>query len=626
MNIHHPDFLAALRRHAARYVAGDRPADSLAFLRQTRSHVARAWLAAGRDELPRLAAGSLSQAHAILMNCGMRNEPLSPDERRFAEKTAQPLRNGLDHDAAYNNMLACMLYLDGYETDVRINRLRVPPWLLKYVTAFFFYRAELLASTQSLERFYALYSNAFRALHSTLFDPGWTEPERVNYLTTIAIPLLQQITLVPIYFTGEHSLKEECMLRAEILEYAARTMGYATEHVFPPRDSRRKIRLGVMRPHFGPSTETFATLPIFEHLDREKFEILLYAVTKTGNNPLELYCASRADRLIDLSTQADPATAIRADDLDVLIHGTNLSGSLQYSLLALHRLARFQIASFCEPATTGMRNIDYYLAGELALPSDDPGRFYSERLLTMSGSGICFSFGETTPSVAPVTRQQIGVDNDTVMYISGANMCKFNEELCRSWARILSAVPRSVLALYPFNPNWLPNYPVAMFTREMLAIFEQHGITKERLFILEPRSDFAEIRGILNLADVYLDSYPYSGATSIADALQACLPSVTLEGKFLRFRQAAAMLREMGLSELVASREDEYQKIAINLGQENNRREKLRAVIREKLGGKRSFLDSRSYSENFANLLNALNLPGQNGSSGQGAQAGLAPR
>lgn len=605
LNINQPDFQARLKYQAERYSADNGDKGALNFLREARYDVARAWLGAKKEELPRLAAGLLGRCHETIMGCGMRNEPLSPEERRFAEKTARPLVDGLDQRDVYNNMFACMLYLDGYETGVRVTSLHVPPWILPHVTAFLFYRSRLLGGDDETARYHTLYHHSFQALHASLFDSTKTEAERRQFLREIVIPLFQRISLVPTY-VGDRSLREECVLRAEMLEYAARTMGFVTDHAFPPRPAQGKTRVGILRPHFDPSTETYATLPVFEHIDRDKFEIILYTGRVSGS-PLERYCASRADCLRNLSAPGRQSTCtIRADQLDILFLGSSLSAVFQFGLLALHRLARIQVVSFCEPATSGMRHVDYYVAGSLALPPDDPGRFYSEKLVVLEGSGICFAYGPEQPAAVPTTRASLGVPDDAVMYISGANMCKIGKRLVESWVGILSAVPGSVLVLYPFNPNWLQSYPTAVFKRDIQAFFTQAGIGPERLIILQPRENFAEIQGILGLADVYLDSFPYSGATSIVDALRSGLPVVTVEGRYLRHRQASAILREMELPDLVATNEEEYRKIAIELGKNPAERHAARNRIRVGAGKPGNFQDSYAYSARMGRLFEEM--------------------
>ncbi len=607
MNVDHPNYQADVQVHADRYRADESDTEALNFLRKARHAMALACLKTQSGNITQPPADLLGRAYEAIMTCGMRNAPLTPEERQFAEKLAESLRNGLGRVGGYNSLLACMLYLDGYQTDIRINHFQIPPWALPYLSIFLFDRSKWMCSSEEFERFNKLCADSYRALHATLFDPGKNERERAVFLQEICLPLLsKKISLVPLYF-DDRSMREECTLRAEILEYAAKVMGYPTEHVFVPRDPRRKIRVGILRSHFGESAETFATLPVFEHLDPERFEVLLYTTGKERGDPVEKHCVSRAVRSTKLAAPvSNPVSVVRSDDLDILFLGTNLTASLTSSMLALHRLARVQIASFCEPATSGIRNIDYYVAGELALPANNPEQFYTERLATIPGSGICFSYGGVPPTSLPMQRADLGIPDDVVMYISGANMHKIGRPLCESWAAILSEVPESRLVLYPFNPNWTEAYPTEVFVRELHAIFAQHGIERKRVIILQPRRDFAEIRGILSLANVYLDGYPYAGATSIADALQSYLPAVVLEGRFLRFRQAAAMIREMALPELVATNEEEYRRIAIELGLHGAQREKFRRSIRENLGKKGNFLDAKGYSEAIGELFTDL--------------------
>ena len=47
--------------------------------------------------------------------------------------------------------------------------------------------------------------------------------------------------------------------------------------------------------------------------------------------------------------------------------------------------------------------------------------------------------------------------------------------------------------------------------------FAERGVGIERLHVLEAQRDRAPILGVLKLADLYLDSFPYSGAVQSGD-------------------------------------------------------------------------------------------------------------
>jgi predicted O-linked N-acetylglucosamine transferase (SPINDLY family) len=68
-----------------------------------------------------------------------------------------------------------------------------------------------------------------------------------------------------------------------------------------------------------------------------------------------------------------------------------------------------------------------------------------------------------------------------------------------------------------------------------------------------PRDRFL---GFLDEMDVYLDSPSFSGYTTAWQAVHRGMPVVTLEGRLLRQRLAAGLLRQIGMNEgIVPSRE-----------------------------------------------------------------------
>jgi Predicted O-linked N-acetylglucosamine transferase, SPINDLY family len=70
----------------------------------------------------------------------------------------------------------------------------------------------------------------------------------------------------------------------------------------------------------------------------------------------------------------------------------------------------------------------------------------------------------------------------------------------------------------------------------------------------------------LELADIYLDSYPYSDVCSLAEALLVGLPVVVRKGQTTRSRQSASVLEELLLPELVANSEKSYVELSTALG------------------------------------------------------------
>jgi predicted O-linked N-acetylglucosamine transferase (SPINDLY family) len=251
--------------------------------------------------------------------------------------------------------------------------------------------------------------------------------------------------------------------------------------------------------------------------------------------------------------------------------------------------------------------MDYYVAGDLLAPSNGMQSQFREKLINIPGSGICFSFGpEQASATNNVDRQQLGIPADAVIFISGANYFKITPEVREGWATIISRTPGSVLVLYPFNPNWSGRYNSEPFVDDIKRRFARFGLAEHRLKILDPLPGRADIKELLGLADVYLDSYPYGGATSLIDTLEAGLPPVVIEGDTLRFRQAASMLKELSVPQLIADSEESYIELACQLGSDAALRQKLRDDIRANMGNRPAFLDSRAYAQKMSRLFQAL--------------------
>ncbi len=94
------------------------------------------------------------------------------------------------------------------------------------------------------------------------------------------------------------------------------------------------------------------------------------------------------------------------------------------------------------------------------------------------------------------------------------------------------------------------------------------GLPLDRLRILGALPNVADLHLVLGLADIYLDSFPYSGASSIYDPIVVGLPIVARAGETCRSRQSYAMLRDIGLEDWVAASEAEYIDRAVRLGRD----------------------------------------------------------
>ncbi|MEG4802915.1 FkbM family methyltransferase [Microcoleus sp. ARI1-B5] len=596
-------FLASLSQYLGDYQKEQTNQVALAHIRQSRRQLADYWLNLPAEQLETAYSGDAGKAHQMLLNSTIKYEALTDTEQSLIGQLAAHLSQGIKTLKDVNYLLAAALYRRADQLRLKYENASIPNWFVNDYLKFMFAAPTLFQELGEADNYCRYVQGWVSYVHSNIF-----KNQNSQIWQQIAWFFTQTANFIPLYFNSEN-LKEIYRKRADIIEFAMKNRGAAIDCIFPARPAnRQKIRVGVLTKHFGAMTETFATLPAFEYLNREQFEIILYALNLDGNK-LEQYCQSRADRLVQLpSDLPSQVQAIRADDLDILLVATNITAVAHpISLLALHRLARVQTTCFNSPVTTGMRHIDYYIAGKLMEPAIEGRAHYREELATIDGLGCCFSYTlePYTPNIQ-LNRNSVGISEESVVFVSSANLYKLVPELRETWAKILAAVPNSVLFLMPFGPSWTNYYPGAAFVNNMQGVFAKYGVESQRLRVLKTFPNRADVKEVLKLGDVYLDSFPYAGTTSLVDPLEVGLPTVVRDGDTLRSRMGAAVVRSLLMPDLIARDEASYIQLAVTLATNPQLRQQKRQEIQEKMQANPACFDSVAYSGAIGKLFQEL--------------------
>jgi predicted O-linked N-acetylglucosamine transferase (SPINDLY family) len=578
------------------------PSDAAAlrgFLDLRRS-VANALLSAPEPDLPRLLAAEVGAVHTGLIDAGARYLPADAQELAFLDQGRSILRNGLGHPQSFRAILAAMLYCRADVLPVPLDLPRVPPWLLKQYVWYVAAHPDVMDNPGDNDR----WLDYLTAWMDHLLAHIDAQP-RSPLVQHAAWHTLEKLGLIQAFFSTRN-LRDVYARRGRIIDYVLRQLGHAVDYSCPIVKDRPRLRLGILKWHFLAQTETFHTLPLFEHLDRGRFEVILYALG-SQDTPVERYCRARADRFVVLPQEMrQRIQAIRNDQLDALIVAPNVAAwTNDVVLMAAHRLARIQGTIYSSPVTTGLKTMDFFISGALSEPPDAQAD-YTERLCLLDGPGFAFSYIEPQPPTTRPTRQSLGIAPDAVVYASGANYFKIIPEQRDLWARILAAVPRSVLMLWPFSPAWQENYQQFPFIQRLHAAFARHGVEDSRLILIPPLPSRSDVLEHLKLADVYLDSVRHAGSHTLADALEAGVPPVVHDGPHLRSRHAAGMLRSAGLDGLIASSEPDFFNLAVHLGNDPALRDQKRQQVIARIAARPSFFDSPLYARHFASALKRL--------------------
>jgi len=322
----------------------------------------------------------------------------------------------------------------------------------------------------------------------------------------------------------------------------------------PAVPARPRIRVAFLSAGVSTHPDYFLLSPVLQELDRQRFEVFLYAFNADDGSGHRQEMARAADAFADVS--ALPAQAIvsrlRADALDMAIDtGGFFVGTRPEVLKA--RVAPIQVAYLGMPSTYGVGLVDYRLSDPLATPADQQPH-WSEKLALVDAPHYVYRAPDEPDAAG--SRRDHGLPDGGAVYCCFNQSWKIEPEAFDAWMRVLRGTPGSVLWLLDGGDRVRANLRLAA---------EARGVTKERL-VFGARVPFAAHIGRLAHADAFLDTFHYNAVTTALDTLWAGVPVVTREGKTMASRLGATLVRTAGLAELVASSAEEYERIALRLG------------------------------------------------------------
>jgi len=244
--------------------------------------------------------------------------------------------------------------------------------------------------------------------------------------------------------------------------------------------------------------------------------------------------------------------------------------------LASLRLAPLQAASWGHPETTGLPTIDTYLSAQ-GMEPDGAQANYTEDLVALPHLGCYVQRGAEQP---PAALDDLGIDLPSPLLLCPGTPFKYAPEHDRVYPRIARELGQCRLV---FFTHWTQALSGKLRQRLERA-FAQEGLDFSRYVAFLPWLTRPAFFGLMQRADVFLDTIGFSGFNTALQAIQCGLPVVTLQGRFLRGRLASGILRRIGLDELVAQDEDGYVALAARLARDAAYRAQVRRRIEANRG------------------------------------------
>jgi protein O-GlcNAc transferase len=236
--------------------------------------------------------------------------------------------------------------------------------------------------------------------------------------------------------------------------------------------------------------------------------------------------------------------------------------------LASLRLAPVQAASWGHPETTGLPTIDYYLSAEGLEPSGAQVN-YSEKLVALPNLG-CFFEPRSAEGPRPVL-QELGIEAGVPVFVCPGVPFKYAPPHDWVFPELARRLGRCQFVFF----NHRAQAQMERTRTRLSAAFTARGLEPERFLVFVPWLTKAAFQGVMSQAHACLDTIGFSGFNTALQAVQAGLPIVTREGRFLRGRLASGILGRMGLSELVAGSEEAYVDLAERITENDTYRARI---------------------------------------------------
>ena len=332
-----------------------------------------------------------------------------------------------------------------------------------------------------------------------------------------------------------------------------------------------KIRVGYLTNDVSDQHPTMILFQrVLEAHDPERFEITLFCYTDADLTASDVEFRKRYPHLVVIRNLDDDAAAelIRARGIDILVDMKGHTRDARVDLVN-RGLAPVQVAWLGFPGTCYGIDCDYILGDPIVLP-DGSEPHYHELFCRLPETYQC-NDGTARPRPEPPSRSALGLPEDVIVFGSFNKPAKITAKVADLWARVLSAVPDSVL--------WVlcqPGPARENFTGHMQSL----GIASSRIVYM-PRADYAAHMARMAAADIALDTFPYSGHTTTSDCLWAGVPVVALKGTNFASRVSESLLTAVGLPELVAADEQAFVDMAVAMARSPLRRRALKARLEQ---------------------------------------------
>lgn len=355
-------------------------------------------------------------------------------------------------------------------------------------------------------------------------------------------------------------------------QQAARNHVAATLPALAPRPASAapsgRLRIAYLSADFHAHATMRLAIELFERHDRARFEISAISFGPDDGSAMRARTVAAFEHFHDARGLSDQAVVdlMRRHGVDIAVDLKGYTAGSRERIFA-GRGAPLQVNYLGFPGTLGTAAYDYILADGVVAP-EALQPWFDEQIIRLPHSYQPNDARRPLPDDGP-SRADAGLPEDGVVFCCFNNNYKITPPVFDVWMRLLDQVPGSVLWLLGDN-----DLAVANLRKEAAA----RGVDPARL-VFAPRVSLEAHLARHRLADLFLDTLPYSAHTTASDALWMGLPIVTCLGEAFAGRVGASLNTAVGLEALIAPDLEAYGRLARELALDPERLATIRGTL-----------------------------------------------
>ena len=347
--------------------------------------------------------------------------------------------------------------------------------------------------------------------------------------------------------------------------------------------NKKKITLGYFSPDFCEHAVSNQFKQILKLHDKKKFEIIgFYLNSKQDEKLYEM--KTYFDKFFDINQMSteDIIRLTQVHKVDIAIDLAGYTYSNRYQIFN-QRCAPLQVSYLGFAGSTGLNNMDYLIADKTVIP-DSCRKFYSEKIIYMPNT---FMPGDDTQKISEnkLKRKDFGIPDNAVIYCCFNKSYKITPEIFNTWINIINKVENSILWLNISNEQTKLN--IINYAKKM-------GLNSNKIFFTDRSKKYEDYLEKHSLADIFLDTFPYSAHSTGYASLISGVPIVTYKSETFATNVCSSLLMEADLQEFITKDLSDYKRLAIELGQNKKKLDSIKNKLKENFLKKKVF-NSESY-------------------------------